>query len=313
MSVSVFRFIINFNFFQFSTTQRVCGSGVTEVKVKSKSIMAHSISISVVQDDDQNWDSSFSKLMEKCKHNDVTFVIKNDVLSIESDDAKMVPDDHDTQDIDDDDDEADNIFHGNRMLFAAHSNVFDKMLFGSMMESNKSNNVIIHDLTCEQFQWLKDYVYHQDPKLTPENLVSILQMSDKYLMNHVISGCLTYIAVLHSQRCYDAFVTIIAELFECGMDYHVDQLLNMCFIKQCRSKFPLQPVFNCKLLYKWKSDFVIKFIDGSKVMQTSSARQLEQIWQGLIDYCKNRMTILSQNNHKDTDTNVNNKIIPQPS
>ena len=90
---------------------------------------------------------------------DVTFVIKNPVLN--------------TQDIDDDhDDDADNIFHGNRMLFAVHSDVFDKMFFGSMMESNKSNNVIIHDLICQQFQWLKDYVYHKDPKLTAENLVS---------------------------------------------------------------------------------------------------------------------------------------------
>ena len=132
-------------------------------------------------------------------------------------------------------------------------------------------------------------------------------------MDPVTSGCLVYIAVLHSRRCYDAFVTIIADLFACGMDYHVDQVLNMCFKKDCRSEFPLQPVFNCKLLYKWKSDFLIKFIDGTKVMQTSSAKQLEQIWHGLIDYCKNRMIILSHNDKKKTGVNGDNKIIHQPS
>lgn len=60
------------------------------------------------------------------------------------------------------------------MLFAAQSIVFDKMLFGNMIESQPNGNVIIHDIDVSTFKWIKKYVYGLNSMLTPDNIVQVL-------------------------------------------------------------------------------------------------------------------------------------------
>ena len=73
------------------------------------------------------------------------------------------------------------------------------MFFGSMVESDESNDVIIHDLNVEQFKWLKAYVYHceDDAQISADNVISILEMSDKYMIQHLTNLCIKYICLFY--------------------------------------------------------------------------------------------------------------------
>ena len=51
------------------------------------------------------------------------------------------------------------------------------------------------------------------------------------------------------------------------MDYHIDQTFKLCFDDSFTSTYPLQILIS-QILYKWKSDLVVKFIRESNVMET---------------------------------------------
>ena len=62
--------------------------------------------------------------------NDVTFIVENEEL------------------------------YGIRALFASQSVVFRNMLYGNMMESNPSNEVILNDITVNAFKYLRNTFYN---------------------------------------------------------------------------------------------------------------------------------------------------------
>lgn len=64
--------------------------------------------------------------------------------------------------------------HG--ILFAAASTVFEKLLYGGMVES-QSGQVSLPDLSTPTFEVLRQYVYTGITSLSAENVVDVLVAS----------------------------------------------------------------------------------------------------------------------------------------
>lgn len=235
------------------------------------------------------WDSSFRKLMSKDECSDVVFIIKNTSASVSTNTStadinSLDNDDRSTRD-------GHHRIHGIRALFAAHSEVLDKMLFGCMIESKKSNDVIIHDLSYNQFEWLKQYVYHCNPKISVENVVSILQMSDKYMINSVTDACIEYILQVFGQNNSDqhkAFLNILFSLSQCQMTHTTAKIwtrFNCGVVIGKNTPHPLVSVITSPHLIKLGPELINQMIDNTDIMTHVTTSDLSSIWNGLLQYC----------------------------
>jgi len=83
---------------------------------------------------------------------------------------------------------------GVRALFAANSLVFRRMLFGAMMESNPSNEVLLSDLSVAAFDYLRATFYNVHSALTPQIVVDVLFAAQKYLIAPLRAKCMAFIA-----------------------------------------------------------------------------------------------------------------------
>ena len=85
---------------------------------------------------------------------------------------------------------------GVRSLFAIHSPVFRKMLYGQMMEADCNNTVKLPDLSRETFEFLQRCFYGLDAPLTASNVVPVLCAADQYLVSPLKNLCIRYILQL---------------------------------------------------------------------------------------------------------------------
>ena len=79
--------------------------------------------------------------------------------------------------------------YGIRELFSKHSEVFSTMF----LDKSCNKQVIIPDVSPKVFKWLKSYVYGYNPSLTPENVIDITLMSDKFGIKSLYDKCVEYI------------------------------------------------------------------------------------------------------------------------
>eukprot|EP01084_Bolivina_argentea_P011879 22245_1 len=89
-------------------------------------------------------------------------------------------------------------FDVNRIFLSSISPVFKAMLYGNMEESKQNAVVEISDTTPDAFQAVVNHAYCNDPKLTPNNIVAVRHLCDKYqisllseLCDNYFSSCLT--------------------------------------------------------------------------------------------------------------------------
>jgi len=88
--------------------------------------------------------------------------------------------------------------NGVRALFAAQSEVFRRMLFGSMMESVVGSEVVLHDVTVSAFKFLRSSFYGVDEELTASVVVDVLFSAQKYLVTPLVAQCLSFIRSVES-------------------------------------------------------------------------------------------------------------------
>ena len=110
--------------------------------------------------------------------------------------------------------------HGIRALFAIHSPVFKSMLYGNMLESHSSNNVILEDMTQDIFNCLRSCFYGFTPVITYKNVIGLFYHSDKYLITPLKQSCMEYVNTINVSQQIDAFLYILGEL----------QAYNLCSI-----------------------------------------------------------------------------------
>ncbi len=85
-------------------------------------------------------------------------------------------------------------FHGIRGMFAVHTEVFEAMLFGKMMEGKKNARVRLDDVTPEAFEYLQRLFYGMRPCLEEfakyEGCVEcLLYSAKKYLIPKLVELC----------------------------------------------------------------------------------------------------------------------------
>jgi len=83
--------------------------------------------------------------------------------------------------------------HGVRSLFAAQSIVFKRMLYGSMLESNPCNEVLLSDLTVGAFSFLRDSFYNMPSALSASLVVDVLFAAQKYMIAPLVTKCVQFI------------------------------------------------------------------------------------------------------------------------
>ena len=103
----------------------------------------------------------------------------------------------------------DKVFYGIRSLFAAHSIVFKRMLYGSMLESSmgdqkhsswddlgldeNENCILISDISPSIFDWFMQFIYGLDPSINDSNVIGLYYFSDKYLIRELNNECIDFI------------------------------------------------------------------------------------------------------------------------
>merc|ERR1712154_519199 len=85
-----------------------------------------------------------------------------------------------------------------RLLLASISPVFEAMLFGKMKESEHNSEIEILDIEPNAFRNVLKFAYCNDPELTPDNIISIRQICDKYQVSLLSIIC---------DRNFEQFIT----------------------------------------------------------------------------------------------------------
>eukprot|EP01083_Nonionella_stella_P074034 200607_1 len=170
---------------------------------------------------------SFESLLGNQDLSDVTFVVCNESLK-----------------------EKPKEYHCVRAIFASFSSVFEKMLFGSMVESFSDNQVIITDVSCIAFEFLQSLFYGLPVELTEQNVVHVLYAANKYIINDLVAECNAFISsianmndlILALKNLLNLKEEIIWEKcrkwsqFQCSVTQNTDQnddvkLSDDCFMK----------------------------------------------------------------------------------
>jgi len=83
--------------------------------------------------------------------------------------------------------------HGVRSMFAAQSIVFKRMLYGAMLESDPSAEVLLSDLTVDAFCFLRDSFYNIPAALSASLVVDVLFAAQKYMIAPLVHKCVQFI------------------------------------------------------------------------------------------------------------------------
>lgn len=210
---------------------------------------------------------------------------------------------------------------GIRLLFASQSDIFQKMLFGSMLEaSNRSSNVVITDIDYNTFLWLKKYIYGLRPNLTDSNIVQVLKMADKYIIEALYDACINCI-VTKFMQVSDIFINILLQLNRLSMNRSIEDIVHHNEFDKCMNNKTITQIVNSPLFLEMDLKVItLLFFSKDNGKITFNNGWIDQIWYRLQERCKKEAifydncypcTILpnvdinSSNKHekKDNDTN----------
>jgi len=177
--------------------------------------------------------------------------------------------------------------YGIRALFACQSIVFKNMLYGNMMESNPSNEVILNDITINAFKYLRSTFYNiftnkNDSELTSSIVVDVLFAAQKYLIQPLITKCIEFIKKIQDiNDWYYILNQFEKSTFQYQSKLYLAEIINKLndapYILQYKShKFLENDKFK-----SLKSDTIIILINSDNL-----AAKEHQIWDALIKWTK---------------------------
>lgn len=198
-------------------------------------------------------------------------------------------------------------FYCHRILFACQSKVFRSMLFGGMYESqsNKSGCIVkINDISPQIFKILKESFYGGDSVITGENVVELLYLSEKYLVDYLSEACLKYIKnycignnvhvnnSVNNNNNYKGnlslLLTVILKMHEKGMLSIMQTILTNH--KFCLSRYQCQ-----KLLFDDKfllfDEMSAKYLIFDSKLVDDAIISMENKWLLIHRWCKAKMLI----------------------
>jgi len=180
--------------------------------------------------------------------------------------------------------------YGIRALFAAHSPVFRRMLFGSMMESNPSNEVILSDITVAAFKYLRSTFYNVfdresfDSVLSAQIVVDVLFSAQKYLIDPLVTKCISFIkSVENIDDWYRILRDFEASSFQIQSKVYLEEIFNpksnddAAYILQFESEHFLESVHFERL----RAETVMVLIQSDFL-----AVKEHQIWESLLKWTR---------------------------
>eukprot|EP01083_Nonionella_stella_P316269 1145918_1 len=117
---------------------------------------------------------------------------------------------------------------GVKAFFAAHSEVFTKLLYNGSMSECKDGVVTINDVTSKAFGYIKGYTHFLNPSLEYEHVIDILYAAEKYMIDDIIKQCKqkilamdnqeTFYLIMHSINRYApaTFEALVKDIMQCG-------------------------------------------------------------------------------------------------
>eukprot|EP00698_Gefionella_okellyi_P012533 TRINITY_DN3386_c0_g2_i1.p1 TRINITY_DN3386_c0_g2~~TRINITY_DN3386_c0_g2_i1.p1 ORF type:complete len:445 (-),score=83.35 TRINITY_DN3386_c0_g2_i1:340-1674(-) len=81
----------------------------------------------------------------------------------------------------------------NRAVLACNSSMFEKLLYGEMIESRKDSRVIVTDIDEVAFRTVLSFCYLNKAELNPENVMHTLYAAKKYLLDTLRQECVAWI------------------------------------------------------------------------------------------------------------------------
>ena len=176
-------------------------------------------------------------------------------------------------------------FYGIRALFAIHSPVLRRMLYGSMMESRLENKVYINDCTVSAFSFIQEFFYGLNPILNESIIVDVLYVSKKYLITELEQGCIEYIS---SIKNIESVLKILSKLYKLS-------LCDVCLSILSRHRLMVNQshkIWKSKTLLTLPKEIIIK------LLQLSCADIKEEtIWESCVEWSKYQDTNNNNNNN----------------
>jgi len=153
-------------------------------------------------------------------------------------------------------------FCGARIMYAMHSKVLEKMLFGGMQESQAENQVIIPDVVPDAFHFLTKLVYSYHPQLNYDIVIHVLYLSQKYLMEVLLQECKEYALSVNQlvdfYKVLNSFTAYPPSTFD--STFSVNEFLIKCKYSNQKKKHEHN---QCR--YRYKN--VIKIMEHNKFMK----------------------------------------------
>ena len=126
-------------------------------------------------------------------------------------------------------------FNLHRIFLAMISPVFKAMLYGQMQEAQPNSDVIIEDITSDAFQCIVHFAYCNDPKITSQNVLSVLAACDKYQITKLQETCYdflksnlnssNFLSYYYTAKLVGFFDWVVIEALKSHISMHYNQCL----------------------------------------------------------------------------------------
>ena len=118
-------------------------------------------------------------------------------------------------------------FKASKAFLSLHSAVFKAMFHGEMIESQPNAKIPINDIDPDAFKSVLKYchgcIYNEVPQLTPDNVVPIIIIADRYQINGLLQRCDEHFSYFLRG---DTFCTILDKLVNAKLDKYIKKCMD---------------------------------------------------------------------------------------
>eukprot|EP01084_Bolivina_argentea_P061344 112099_1 len=181
-------------------------------------------------------------------------------------------------------------YNTNRFLLSLISPVFDAMLYGHMKESKSNSDVIIPDVEPQIFECILNYSYANDPKITLQNVLSLLKTCDKYQIDSLSKICLNYFRSCVTQN---NFCTYFVE----AIKFNLTNAISVCleYLHQLQH-LEVQNILKSDGFLKMNVKVMMTFLKTDPLQITE-----EELWEAVVKWANYQSINNSQLESKSND------------
>ena len=125
------------------------------------------------------------------------------------------------------------IFRVSRVFFAMVSKKFEKLLFdSSISNTTEPSTFYLNDISYKGFESICLYAYGNDPKITPNNVLYIIDICEKYQVTELQKQCETKI-----KESYSSNLDYLLSMFYCAVEMKNENKIKQLCVQLCRQRW----------------------------------------------------------------------------